>query len=200
MSANSDTPKSNTGSAGSSNSSNSSSSYNSSRQPAANKQFSRAVPTHLDKSGWLDYEQETALSVFKGLRKGLKRLSRKATAKRVHDARVNLRRFDAIWKVLKQDGWESKKFKRSIGNDLKEVRRMLGSLRDWDVNIELGRDLGLPGELIDPWQVERDMVAQHIEDELKGWDAEALLDDLKDHLKKRHKKLQKRAKLLGVDL
>lgn len=170
------------------------------RRKLSARALTRSVPPHLDDSTWLDFEQKTALTVYDSLARSLKRLCSEANVPRVHEARVVLRRFDSIWKVLKEDGWESKKFKRSVGNDLKEVRRMLGKLRDWDVNLELARSFDLPQDLIDSWQVERDLLAQSITSELDSWDIKRFLKDLRSFLKKRPKKIAKRAKKAGLDL
>ncbi len=149
-----------------------------------------AVPPHLDGSPWLMFEQQTALLIYDDLSRSLRRLSKKPSADRVHIARVVLRRWDCIWHVLEDDGWMSKKYWRQVGKELKEIRHMLGTLRDCDVNIELAESLGAPQEIIENWLMERKQIARKTKKRLKNLNVEKLLKRMSKFLLERPEKLR----------
>ena len=108
-------------------------------------------PAHLMECTWLAYEQERALIVWQTLARELSGLAVHATARQVHDTRVALRRWESIWKVLKSDGWNTKKYWHEVGRHIRKLYKLLGDLRDWDVNLEIGQASGLPDDLITEW-------------------------------------------------
>ena len=128
---------------------------------------SESTPPHLNERSWLEYQEVTANELCSNLSLELKRIAKKASAKHVHDTRVALRRWDSVWNVLERDGWHTDAFAKKIGRHLKKLRKLLGQLRDWDVNIEVGTTLGVPDELLNKWSQERDKAEKHIRSGLK---------------------------------
>jgi CHAD domain-containing protein len=150
----------------------------------------RIVPPHLDGSPWLMFEQQRALHIYDDLSRTLRRLSKKPSAERVHEARVVLRRWDCIWNVLDADGWTTKKYSRQVGKELKKIRHLLGVLRDCDVNIEVAESLAAPAEIIEKWQAERKSIARKTKKQLKNLEVDELLKKLSTFLLKRPEKLR----------
>ena len=122
---------------------------------------------HLNERSWLEFEEITAIELCGNLALELKRISKKASSKHVHDTRVALRRWDSVWNVLDRDGWRTDVFDKKIGRHLKKLRKLLGELRDWDVNIEVGTTLGVPAALLEDWSQARDRAEKHIRSGLK---------------------------------
>ncbi len=149
-----------------------------------------AVPPHLAGSPWLMFEQQTALLIYDDLSRTLRRLSKKPSADRVHEARVVLRRWDCIWHVLEEDGWLSKQYWRQVGKEFREIRHMLGTLRDCDVNIEVAESLSAPQEIIENWLIERKQIARKTKKRLKNLNVEKLLKRMSEFLLKRPEKLR----------
>jgi CHAD domain-containing protein len=148
------------------------------------------VPPHLDGSPWLMFEQQAALVIYDDLNRTIRRLAKKPSADRVHEARVALRRWDCIWNILKEDGWLSKKYWKQVGKELKKIRRMLGEIRDCDVNLELTEHLDVPQEIIEHWLNERKSIARKTKKRLKSLDVEKLLDRMGQFLLTRPEKLR----------
>ncbi len=148
------------------------------------------VPPHLDGSPWLMFEQQRALHIYDDLSRTLRRLSKKPSADRVHEARVVLRRWDCIWNVLDVDGWSTKKYWKEVGKELKKIRHLLGALRDCDVNIEVAESLHVPQDIIEKWLKERKSIARKTKKELKNLDVDKLLKRLSTFLLKRPEKLR----------
>jgi len=106
------------------------------------------APEHLLSYSWLELEKNQALRVFNDLAKMVGKLDKKLTVKRVHAARVTLRRWYSVWDIMAIDGWEDDQlhgggFDKTIGRQLKKLNKNLGLLRDLDVTLELARDLHL---------------------------------------------------------
>src|SRR5688572_25183195 len=140
------------------------------------------VPEYLRDSGWLDFEQRTAVGSCRGLAHEMNNLRSKATSRRVHNTRVALRRFSAVWAVLKRDGWQSKDYKKRIGKPLKELRTLLGDLRDWDVSIEVGKRLGVSDGVLKRWGKERSTARQRVKAFLKDFEPDKVLSRLENFL------------------
>ncbi len=156
------------------------------------------VPPHLDGSPWLMFEQQTALLIYDDLSRTLRRLAKKPSADRVHEARVALRRWDCIWNVLEADGWLSQKYWRQVGKELKQIRHLLGSLRDCDVNIEVAEQLGAPQEIIEDWLLERKKIARKTKKSLKNLDVDKLLKQMGKFLLNRPEKMRHDFEANGV--
>jgi CHAD domain-containing protein len=150
----------------------------------------RIVPPHLDGSPWLTFEQQRALHIYDDLSRTMRRMAKKPSAERVHEARVTLRRWDCIWNVLEADGWATKKYSAKVGKELKKIRRLLGDLRDCDVNIEIAESLGAPREIIENWQAERKSIARKTKKQLKNLEVDKLLKRLSTFLLRRPEKLR----------
>src|SRR5262249_43031753 len=148
------------------------------------------VPTHLDETPWLEFEQATVLALCDSLEKELNKLIEKASAKQVHDTRVALRRWFSVWSVLKQDDWQSKKFKRQAIARLRRLLRTLGSLRDWDVNLALGEELGCSKEIVKNWDRERDIARDNVKTTIKSLNPGSLMRRVRKYLKRRPLKLR----------
>lgn len=147
------------------------------------------VLPHLDNSPWLAFEQQTAFSLYEDLSMALRRLSKKPTADRVHEARVALRRWDCVWNVLRQDGWESDKYAKTVGKELRRIRKLLGTLRDCDVNIEVAQGLGVAETVINKWKYEREIVARHTRKKVRNLKVGRLIKTLRKFLRKRPNKI-----------
>ncbi|HEY9715879.1 MAG TPA: CHAD domain-containing protein [Trichormus sp.] len=149
------------------------------------------VPPHLNQRSWLEFEEETASALCESVSRELKRLSIKTSAKRVHDTRVALRRWDSVWNVLERDGWATKKYWKQVGKDLKTLRKLLGDLRDWDVNLETGRAYGLPQLVLTAWREERGAVAKKVRGKLKHIDMDKLVKRLQKFIRTRPYELRR---------
>lgn len=154
------------------------------------KNVSTMVPPHLNDSAWLAYEYNTMYLIYEGLRGCLQNLADKQSAKNVHEARVSLRRWDCIWKVLQDDGWQSKKYHKHVGKKLKTIRQMLGALRDCDVNLEIAQTLVIPEIVVKKWKYDREKLARQAKRELSRIDIEQLLKKMDRFLEKRPLKLE----------
>lgn len=124
------------------------------------------VPPHLKERSWLEYERSVALGTFDDLARSLMRLkkskSKSQNAKLVHDTRVTLRRWEAVWFVLEKHGWNEEKYWRQVGRKLRRLHKLLGNLRDWDVNIETAEFYGLPQPVIQRFKKERDRAGKSV--------------------------------------
>jgi CHAD domain-containing protein len=149
------------------------------------------VPPHLAHSSWINFEASSALSVLGTLSDELKDLKKKVSVRRVHKARVALRRWFSVWKVLEQDGWESKHFKKSVSKPLKNVLEALGELRDMDVALELAENLGVTDETLDDWKKQRKTLKKHLKKRIDSVDVKDLLDEIEDYLHDRAEKVEK---------
>jgi len=148
------------------------------------------VLPHLARTGWITHEANCAIEVFQDLRKDLRALKKKVTANHVHKARVTLRRWFSVWNVLKDDHWESKSYSDSIGKRLRKLQKLLGELRDTDVNIEQAEKLGCSQRLLDLWAAQRRALEDKLEKYVRKLDLRALVDKLGRYLGKRAQKIQ----------
>ncbi|HEY9868620.1 MAG TPA: CHAD domain-containing protein [Candidatus Obscuribacterales bacterium] len=148
------------------------------------------VPAHLDETPWIDFEQSTALALCDSLEQELRRLVAQPTAKRVHDTRVALRRWFSVWSVMRKDGWQSKKFKRRVAQPMRRLLRTLGSLRDWDVNLSLGKELGCPKEMLRQWKKERALVRDAVTTTIDHLDPDSTMRRLRKYITRRPERLR----------
>jgi CHAD domain-containing protein len=152
-----------------------------------------AVPPHLAEVGWIEHEARCAMVVYRDLRRELTALKKKVSATRVHRARVTLRRWSSLWNVLRKDGWETDKYNKRIGERLRELQKLLGELRDLDVNIEQGERLGCSQQQLERWSKKRPKLQKKLETFVKQQDLSSILSELRKYLVKRPAKI--RAKL-----
>lgn len=147
------------------------------------------VPPHLSGTPWVKHEETTAKSAFKDVSREIKRLSEKVTEKRVHDTRVALRRWFSIWRVLREDGWQTDKCKKSYIKPLKKLQQTLGALRDMDVNIELGGKLGCTESTLAAWSERRQHLKEKLEKFVKTSDIDGIVADLKEYMRRQARKV-----------
>lgn len=150
------------------------------------------MPPHLATTGWVRHERKTARSAFKDVRREMKRLLRKVTEKRVHDTRVAMRRWMSIWRVLREDDWETTKCRKRIIKPLKRLQKLLGELRDIDVNIEQGKRLECSEKLQQLWSTRRRQLQSEIEDYLNNHDILGILKDLRKYIDRRARLVESR--------
>lgn len=158
------------------------------------------VPPHLAQVDWINHEEQTALSSLAELQADLKPLAKKVSASRVHKARVSLRRWASIWHVLRKDGWESGKFSRNTGRTLRKLQKLLGELRDIDVNIEQGEKLGCTTDLLEEWAEQRKKHQRRLEEFIDKHDLNKLTKKLEKYLSKRAQKIRDSLPLAKVEL
>ena len=149
------------------------------------------VPPHLAHSSWINYEASSAMAVLEVLSDELKDLKKKVSVRRVHKARVAIRRWFSVWNVLEQDGWQSKHFKKSVSKPLKNVLKSLGELRDTDVALELAENLGVTEETLDEWNKQRKRLKKHLKKSIDLIDAKDLFKEVEDYLQGRAEKVEK---------
>lgn len=152
----------------------------------------RQIPQHLMDMDWLHYEQARALELSQSMSRELKALCTKASARQVHDTRVALRKWSSVWSVMKEDGWKSKKFKRHAGRKIKLLQKLLGELRDWDVTIELGRQVGCSAPLIAEWTAKRRQLHRNVKLRLQDANVEQMMLWLSKYLDRHKARLENR--------
>lgn len=150
------------------------------------------IPPHIEQTPWLDYQQATVQALCESLSAELKDLHDKPAAKRVHDTRVALRRWFSVWAVLQDDGWESKKFRGKVVRKLRKLLKLLGRLRDWDVNLELAEALGCPPALLAEWAAARKLVRRAVKSGVKHLDTDLIVSRMKKYLTVRAEKLKEK--------
>lgn len=148
------------------------------------------APPHLREQPWLELEQKTALGIYEDIEKVLKKLAKAKLGKEpapklVHETRVVLRRWESIWGVLERDGWSEKKFWKSTGSPLRKLHKLLGALRDWDVNIELADEYELPDSVRKVFKKERARAGKKVSKRLKKLKIKKISKDLLKFLLKR---------------
>ncbi|MBC7998854.1 MAG: CHAD domain-containing protein [Leptolyngbya sp.] len=104
---------------------------------------------------WVAVESRSLTTLSELAIKELKRLEKSVTAKRIHKARVALRRWSALWKLLRDDGWETEEFYAKVNKPLKHMLKVLGNARDADINLELGKEIKVSKQLRDEWKAHR---------------------------------------------
>ncbi|HEY9773640.1 MAG TPA: CHAD domain-containing protein [Planktothrix sp.] len=153
--------------------------------------MSSSIPPHLNQRPWLEFEEATASALCNNVAGELKLIAKKCSAKHVHDTRVALRRWDSIWQVLERDGWRTKKYWQKVGKELKTLRKLLGDLRDWDVNFELAETLDLPEEVLDVWLKERARAEKKVKQDLRSLDIKQLIKRIDKFVRVRPQELRR---------
>lgn len=149
-------------------------------------------PEHLTSFSWLDQQEASALGVLRDLEKVKLKSSKKLNLTRVHASRVALRRWSSIWEILSADGWEDDFYRDKIENKLKKLNRALGSLRDLDVNLELGKSYSLPEAVLLSWSKRRKNLGKKVSRKINKLNPEKLLAALKLHVGRRFFELEAR--------
>jgi CHAD domain-containing protein len=114
------------------------------------------------------------------------------SAKRVHNMRVAFRRWYSIWNVLSKEGFKTKSFKIKVGSQLKKAYKYLGAVRDWDVNLNTGKEYGVPEQVLAKWQHERNKIEEEAFAGLKRLNLVKAIKKLSKFLKKRSAKLKRK--------
>ncbi|MBX3137495.1 CHAD domain-containing protein [Candidatus Obscuribacterales bacterium] len=149
----------------------------------------------LSDSNFLDFQIAVAGEAVHRLWISAKKLNKKKkskSAKRVHNMRVAFRRWYSIWNVLSKEGFKTKSYKKKVGAELKKGYKLLGAVRDWDVNLNTGKDCGVPEQILAKWQHERNRVEEETTAALSRIDMEKAVKRLSKFLKKRAEKLKKK--------
>ncbi|MBX9669847.1 MAG: CHAD domain-containing protein [Candidatus Obscuribacterales bacterium] len=151
---------------------------------------------HLHKGDFIDYQYEVAQEALTRLWQSAVKLEKRKgkSEKRVHNMRVAFRRWYSIWGVLSVEGFESKSFKRKLGKSLKKAYKLLGAVRDWDVDLETAREFGVSRPTIAKWELTRDRVEKEANAGLERLELVELVKKLSKFIKKRAQKLRKEQK------
>lgn len=167
---------------------------------ASRSSSSTTTAPHLKERSWLEFEESTAIALCNNLAEELKLLAKKANARHVHDTRVALRRWDAVWSVLERDGWRTDAYNKRVGRHLKRLRKRLGELRDWDVNIETGQSFSVPDQLLERWKQERSQAEKRMRRGLKEMKVGKLPKRLRKFIEKRPFQLRREIAQVKVRL
>src|SRR5215469_16409433 len=93
------------------------------------------VPSHLLNCDWAAYELSVLANLTRDLQRVTTKLERKLSTNRVHNARIVLRRFQSICRVLDRDGLNLEEYEQAK-KELNRFRKNLGKLRDIEVLVE----------------------------------------------------------------
>jgi CHAD domain-containing protein len=108
------------------------------------------TPPQLLTSPWPEYELAVLKTLSKDLRKAIKKVEERPTTNRVHTARVVLRRWQSIGRILDQDTLTIESY-TLVKNELNKLRKRLGKIRDWEILIDLATNFELPSSLSRGW-------------------------------------------------
>ncbi len=141
--------------------------------------------------GWISFEAAAALRLLDNLQIQLGRLDKKLSKTRVHDSRVAIRRWFAIWNILREDGWEGSKFRKQASEPLATLLTHLGKTRDMDVMLELGSQLGCKRKFLRDLDRHRAKAARELEQHLRKLSINSLIRYMHSSLQRRKLKLEK---------
>jgi len=157
------------------------------------------APEHLISYSCLELEKNQALTVFTDLEELIGKLEKKLTERRVHNARVALRRWYSVWDILALDGWESSDypdggFEKAIGRQLRKLNKNLGGLRDLDVSLSLARDMHINQILVRRLFKERKQLKRQVEKKIGKLKVVKLIARLRAYLATKSEALEQAAK------
>jgi len=109
------------------------------------------VPSHLSDCDWAAYELSVLTALAHNLEGVTLKLRKKLTTKRVHDARVVLRRFQSICRVLDKDGLRLNEYD-DAKRELNKLRKSLGKLRELEILVEMAQEFDLDARILASWQ------------------------------------------------
>lgn len=150
----------------------------------------------IQEMSFLDFQIAVGNEALNRLWKNSKKLKKKKDGKggkRVHNLRVAFRRWYSVWEILSREGFESKSFKKEIGKQLKKAYKLLGAVRDWDVNLNTGKENGVPEQVLAKWQHERNRIEEESLAGVERLNLPRVIKKLSKHLKTRSAKLRRRA-------
>jgi CHAD domain-containing protein len=160
--------------------------FNQAKFPLSEQQA--VVPPHLRNNPWPTYQIDVLAKLFPELRKALNKLRRKITSKRVHAARVVLRRWQAVTKVVTSEVSPIRNYK-GLKVRLNTVRKILGNLRDWEILLELGETLDIPESLQCKWRQKRVRLLAKVEKCVSGKSLSKRLRQFNKSLKQQQQNL-----------
>ncbi len=143
-----------------------------------------------ERVAWVSFEGAAAYRVLEQLQTEIKRVGAKQSVKRVHNARVALRRWFAIWQVMRTDGWESKKFRNNAIVPMEHLLAQLGEVRDMDVLSELADDLNCKDSFLEKLAGYREEAKKDLLKTLKIIDVTELVKYVSRYLQKRRYKME----------
>ncbi len=141
------------------------------------------IPAHLLHTDWAGYELSVLNSLSQDIRKAIAKLDEKLSTNRVHVARVTIRRWQSICKILDADGLYVEHYELAKQN-LRKLRKDLGKIRDLEVLIDMSQNFDLPKGMPESW-------AQRCEKRRKKLAAGFDPDPIKKHLKKLEREIEK---------
>lgn len=153
--------------------------------------LTKAIPEHLLSLSWFDLEEERALSVHADLKAELKGIHKKLSAKRVHQARVIIRRWYSIWEILSADNWQDPQYEKSVELRLSKFNKNLGKLRDIDVNISMAKQFQAPSEFVIMLEKRRAKLEKKLHKKITKPKVKKILWGIEEHLSRRAYELEK---------
>lgn len=146
---------------------------------------------------FLDFQIAVANEAVNRLWKNSKKLKKGKgkpgkSGKRVHGMRVAFRRWYSVWNILSREGFESKSFKDKIGRQMKKANKLLGAVRDWDVNLNTGKEYGVSEQVLAKWQHERNRVEEETSAGVERLNLPRVIKKLSKYVKKRSEKLRRK--------
>jgi CHAD domain-containing protein len=145
---------------------------------------------HVERVAWVAFQAAAAYKLLEQMQTEIKRVRSKQSVPRVHDSRVALRRWFAIWHVMRADGWESKKFRNNAIVPMEHLLEQLGEVRDMDVLLELARDLNCKDAFLDKLKGYRNEARKELVKSLKIVDISELIKYISRYLQKRRHKME----------
>jgi|AGTN01.1.fsa_nt_gi Uncharacterized conserved protein len=147
-------------------------------------------PEHLLNIDWLEFEYKVASDALNAVLQEVRRLETRRDKKFIHSTRVAFRRWYAVWSILKKDGWQRPGAKKKGFKDLKRAYKLLGSVRDWDMTINLARKGSVPEPIVKRWLKERGEVRKFSNKRLAKLNLRKLVKKMKKFLDKRFEELR----------
>lgn len=151
---------------------------------------------------WLSMEYQIAQEAVSELEGMLVFLKQEEGKESVHDMRVMFRRWYSIWGVLRRDGWETEKYKKGLGRDIRLAYKILGRIREYDVMCSLSKKIGLCDDVVNAFRRKRDNVREKLVKQLSKIDLSKLFKRLRRYLTEREQildiKFKARSRFLRV--
>lgn len=147
-------------------------------------------PEHLLNVDWLEFEYKVASDALNAVLQEVRRLETRRDKKFIHSTRVAFRRWYAVWSILKKDGWQRPGAKDKGFKDLKRAYKLLGSVRDWDMTINLARKGSVPEPIVKRWLRLRGDVRKFSNKRLAKLNLRKLVKKMKKFLDKRYEELR----------
>ncbi len=151
---------------------------------------------------WLGMEYQIAQEAVNELEGVLVFLKQEEGKESVHDMRVMFRRWYSIWGVMRRDGWETEKYKKGLGRDIRLTYKILGKIREFDVMCSLSKKIGLCDDVVNAFRNKRDNVREKLVKQLSKIDLSKLFKRLRRYLTEREQildiKFKARSRFLRV--